>query len=722
MSIAGAVRQAAGLADEREASVAPATLYLALDGVHCARCETRLHQLLDGRVAKLDLDLMSRTASLTPRAGGPSLATLMPELAAAGFEPRLLDEDDPVATMRPARRRELARIGVAILGAMQVMMFAWPDYFGRVPDATVAGLLRWAQFAVAIPVVAYSGWPFFTGAARALLARSLTMDVPVALSLVMATAASAWRTIDGSGALYFDTATMFVALLLTGRHLESATRARATERLRLLAEGPPATARRVDAEGIQVVKTALLVPGDRVSVSPGEALPVDGVLEQVAELDESLLTGESHPVTRSAGDTAFAGSLNVCASPIVLRTLAGVGRTRSAQILQLLRRAAARKPAVQQRADQVAGAFTLIVLVLAACGAALAAGSGPDAALSVALAVLVASCPCALSLAVPACLAAATSRLAGHGVLVTRADRLLRLAQADTVLVDKTGTLTHARLHLDRIEPLRESTSKQVLSIARSLESGLRHPVALAFLADAPSAAATEVRVEAGRGVEGRVEGRWFRIGPSAAAIAAKDGALTWITLADEQGPLAHFALSAPVRAEAVDVVAELGRRGLRIELLTGDADAPARRIAELLHIETLAACQTPEDKLERLRALQAEGHVVMCVGDGLNDAPFLAAADASCAMPGGSAVAQARADIVLVNDRLDGLPLAIDVARQARRRIHQNLAWAALYNLSVLPLAMAGWLPPWLAAAGMSASSLVVVANALRLRGPGKS
>ncbi|TDU31647.1 Cu2+-exporting ATPase [Panacagrimonas perspica] len=724
MNAEGAAQVAAleaSLATDRDKSAPPSAVHLALDGVHCARCENRLRDLIGGRIATLELDLVSRTAALTPRAGGPSLAQLLLELKNAGFEPRVLGEDDPVVTMRPARRRDMARIGVAIIGAMQVMMFAWPSYFDGVPDPTIASLMRWAQFAVAIPVVAYAGWPFLAGAARTLRARTLTMDVPVALSLVMATAVSAWRTFDGSGPLYFDTATMFVALLLTGRHFESATRAQATQRLRQLAEGPPATARRIEGDEICIVKTLLLSPGDRVSVAPGEALPVDGQVEQPAEFDESLLTGESRPVTRARGDTAFAGSLNVGASPIVLRTLAGVGRTRSSEILHLLRRAAARKPAVQQRADQVAGWFTLAVLVLAAAGAALAARSGADAALSVALAVLVASCPCALSLAVPACLAAATSRLAAHGVLVTRADRLLKLAQADTALLDKTGTLTHARLHLDRIDPLRGATAQQVLRIASSLESGLRHPIALAFFAAASGSAATQVRVEAGRGVEGFVDGRRYRIGPATERIAGQDDALTWITLSDEQGSLAHFGLSAPVRDEAFETIDRLDRLGLRVELLTGDTTAPARRIASALRIPKFAAGQTPEDKLARLRALQAQGGVVLCVGDGLNDAPFLAAADASFAMPGGSAVAQARADFVLVSDRLDGLPLAIDVARQVRKRIRQNLAWAALYNLSVLPLAMVGWLPPWLAAAGMSLSSLVVVANAMRLRLPEK-
>lgn len=698
------------------------TVYLALDGIHCVRCEKRLRESIGRRVAKLDVDLMSKTAALTLRADGPSLAQLLPELDAAGFEPRVLGEDDPVATMRPARRLELARIGVAVIGAMQVMMFAWPGYFENVPDATIAGLLRWAQFAVAIPVVAFSGWPFFVGAWHAVKARTLTMDVPVALSIAIATAASAGRTIAGNGFLYFDTATMFVALLLTGRYFESTTRARATERLRQLAEGPPATACRVDGEGIRVVSTRQLVPGDRVSVAPGEALPVDGALEQLAELDESLLSGESRPVARQPGDIAFAGSLNVSPFPIVLRTSAGLGRTRSAEILQLLRRAAARKPVVQQRADRVAAGFTLAVLVLAAIGAGIAARSGLDAALEVALAVLVASCPCALSLAVPASLAAATSRLAARGVLVARADRLLKLAEADTALVDKTGTLTHARLHIESIELLRGMTTQQALRIASGLESGLRHPIALAFVDAASGPVATDVRVEAGRGVEGCVEGRRYRIGPSDEHVTARDDALTWVTLSDDDGPLAHFALSAPVRTEAHDTIEALRRRGLRTELLTGDTAAPARRIADALHIETFAAWQTPEKKLERLHALQAQGCVVLCVGDGLNDAPFLAAADASCAMPGGSAVAQARADFVLVNDRLDGLTLAIDVARQARSRIRQNLGWAAVYNLSVLPLAMIGWLPPWLAAAGMSVSSLGVVCNALRLRLPEKT
>lgn len=697
---------------------------LALDGVHCAACVQGVQRALAGRVQHCDVDVATRTAVIRHDPRRAPLRELLRALSAAGFRPRRLtvgDTADVAATDARERRRTLARIGVAVIGAMQVMMLAWPAYFDAVPDADVDALLRISQLLIATPVVFWAGQPFFVAALRALRLRTLTMEVPVALSIGIAWAASALRTAQGSGPLYFDTATMFVALLLIGRYLESATRAKAGERLRRLVDSVPSSAQRVCDDGsIESVAAAALRAGDRVRVMPGEALPVDGRLETAAELDEALITGESRPVPRRAGEPALAGSLHLGARPLLLVAQATGEATRVAGILRLLQQAAARKPPIQNLADRVAGHFTLAVLLIAAAGGLHAAPQGVDAALSVVIAVLVASCPCALSLAVPAVLAAATGRLAARGVLVARADRLLRLADVDTVLLDKTGTLTQARLRLERIVPACELSAAECHRIASALESGLPHPVAQALRRDTDATTATGIEVTPGRGVSGRVDGHRYRLGAAEEAVERGDRTLSWVSLSDAYGtPLAHFGLGAPLRDEAPAQVAELRRQGLSVELLTGDSEAAASRVARRVGIDVTAARQSPEDKLQRLRAHQVAGRVVLAVGDGLNDAPFLAAADVSAAMPNGAAAAQARADFVLVNDRLDGIGLALDLGRQARRRVRQNLGWAAAYNLSVLPLAFLGELAPWIAAAGMSLSSLLVVGNALRLDAP---
>ena len=690
---------------------------LALDGLHCSACVKRVEQVLASHQVQGEVDLASRAVSLRLAAGSEALAAVTAALKRAGLQPR------PVSLMADApaspapRRRALARIGLAVIGAMQVMMLAWPGYVAEGIDADVSALFRWSQWLIATPVVVWAGWPFFRGAFAALRQRSLTMDVPVALSLAIAYSASAARTLAGDGELYFDAATMFVALLLMGRHWEAATRARAATHLHALAGALPLMAERLDAgDASETVPLSALRAGDRLRVSPGEVVPVDGVLETAAALDESLLTGESTPVARYPGDAALAGSLNQGRCPLVLRADSVGDATQVAGILRLLQRAAARKPAVQQVADRVAGHFTMVVLVLAAVGGALALLRG-ETAMTVVIAVLVASCPCALSLAVPAALAAGTSRLATQGVLVARSDRLLRLADVDTVLFDKTGTLTEATLRVVETivagAPLADAAA-----IAAALEAGLPHPIARAFAAAADGRTATSLEVTPGQGVQGRVGGQWWQLGP-AAITADLDPALTWITLADSGGARVHFGLAATLRDSAAGLVARLRAAGLSVALLTGDAAGAARAVATQSGIAAVASRQRPAHKLAILRALQAEGRVVMAVGDGLNDAPFLAAADVSVALPGGAAATQARADLILVGDRLEGLWLARSVAQQVRRRVRQNLAWAALYNLSVLPLAMAGWLPPWLAAAGMSISSLWVVANALRLRLP---
>lgn len=694
-----------------------------LDGVHCSACVARLESMLAGKVARCDVDLATRTAAIRYDASRLTRADLLRLLVRGGFGPLRLhereEEADNAAAATRSRRLALARIGIAVLGAMQVMMFAWPAYTGSVADAEIASLLRWAQLLVATPTVFWAGWPFFAGAARALRASALTMDVPVALSLALAWAWSAVRTVQGEGLLYFDTATMFVALLLIGRFCESVTRAKARERLNRLAAAEPATAVRLDeGDRASIVALDRLAAGDRLRVMPGDAVPADGTLETMAELDESLITGESGPVTRRPGERVIAGSLNLAQVPLVFRAEEVGGRTRVAQMRGLLARAALRKPPVQVMSDRIAGHFTLAILGLAVLGGALAAPQGADAALGVVLSVLVASCPCALSLAVPAVLATVTSKLAARGVLVARADRLLRMADADVLLVDKTGTLTQSQLTVQRCETAPGRDRQRAMRIVAALESGLAHPIARAFAQAGDGTVAREVSVQVGQGVSGVVNGVSYRVRAADAAIASRDPALSWITLDDAHGvAVAHFGLGVELRPDARSTIEALTAEGVQVELLTGDAPQAAERSAAQAGIAHVAARQSPEDKLVRLRQLQQDGRVVLAVGDGLNDAAFLAAADVSAAMPAGSAATQARADLVLVGERLSGLRLARAAARQAVRRMRENLAWAALYNLAVLPLAFTGELQPWVAAAGMSLSSLLVVGNALRVR-----
>jgi Cu2+-exporting ATPase len=691
-------------------------ILLAVDGMHCASCVARVERALAG-ARDVRVNLAARAVEFAWDPARVPLSSLLRALDDAGFRPQLLADDAALRAAARARRHELARLGVSAILSMQVMMLAWPGYFtGGAVDPALDPLFRWSQWLLATPVVLYGGWPFFRNAWQSLRARLPGMDVPVALALGIAYLASAARTLAGSGEIWFDSATMFVLLLGAGRYLEGRTRALAAQRLRLLAGRQPLTARRVDGDAVTEVPAGELRAGDRVQVRSGEAAPVDGsLLGTPAELDESLLTGESRPVRREPGERVLAGSLNAGAGAVLLAAERVGGATHLSHIARLLNRAQAGRPRVQQLADRLAGGFIAAVLLLAALGAWLAAGRGADAALSVALAVLVASCPCALSLAVPAAVAAASSGLAGAGALLASPDALARLRDADTFVFDKTGTLTRPGLAIAEVRPLADLDAQRCLALAAALERDSTHPIAQAFAAVPTPLRAAGVRHEPGRGVSGAVDGARYALG---ATDAAPDGggALTWVQLADESRPLALIGLAAPVRAEAAAALDALRARGCALELLTGDAPEAAAPLARGLGLAGVRSRQSAEDKLARLRELQARGRVVVAVGDGINDAPFLAGADVAVAMPRGAALAQARADVILLGDSLAPLPLLLDTARRAMRVSRQNLAWALGYNLAVLPLAMAGWLAPWMAALGMSLSSLLVVGNAVRL------
>jgi Cu2+-exporting ATPase len=698
---------------------------LALDGIHCAACAGRVERLLAGRADQVRVNITARTVGFRYQPDRIRLSELLGGLDQAGFAPQVLAREEPAAHAARERRLAFARIGVATICAMQVMMLAWPSYFGVTPDPGIAQLLRWSQLVIAVPGVLWAGWPFFAGAWSGLRGGQLDMNAPVALALGVAFGASLLHTATGSGDLYFDTATMFVWFLAVGRHLEGRTRARAGEHLRLLAGRRSLTAQRHRNGTVETVAIGELRPGDALVVAPGEALPADGtVLGQAAELDESLLSGESHPVLRQPGTAALAGTINLGSTPLLIEVARTGADTVLAQITRLLDQAQRSKPRLQQLADRIAGQFVAAVLALAALGyfAALWRGAGSGAALNIALAVLVASCPCALSLAIPAALAAATSKLARQGVLVANAGALQTLASIDTVLFDKTGTLTRPGMSLRRVTPLAELDAANCTALAAALEQGNRHPIASAFATVPVAYQARQLSQAPGAGVSGTIDGRRHWLGaPESASWPAdlpppgsRDA--TRLLLCDETRALACFELGAELRPEAAALVAELQRRGLALELLSGDAADAVAAVAARLGLPRAASRQSPAAKLSHLQALQAAGRRVLAVGDGVNDAPLLAAADVSAAMPQGAALTQARADLLLLGDSLATLPQTLDTAQAALRRVRENLAWALLYNLAVLPLAMSGHLPPWLAALGMSLSSLLVVGNALRL------
>lgn len=702
---------------------------LLLEGMTCAACSWLIetHLKRSPAVRQLTVDVTSHRCTLTWDADQQPLSELMAELARIGYRPRPATDEAHRALAQQENRQALLRLGVAGFGMMQAGMVAVGMYTGAADEWKL--LLRWLSFLVATPVVLFAAAPFFQAAWRSLKAGRLIMDVPVALAIGLAYGASAWATVTGKGDVYFESIAMFTFFLLVGRYFEMRTRHRNRLAYGNLAQLMPLSARRLEQGREISVPVKTLVVGDRVRVKSGETFPCDGrVVQGHSDVVEALLTGESRPVPKKPGDTVVGGTLNG-ESDLELDVAAVGGETQLSAIERLVARAEGEKPRQVALADTVARYFVGAVLVIFALvwGAWLLIS--PERAFWVALSVLVVTCPCALALAMPTALTAATANLRRRGLLIARGHVLETLADIDRVILDKTGTLTLGQFSLQsvvRVSPDEAAWPEdRLLAIAGSLEAPARHPLTVAFRPWFDVYRASETRQFTAAGVEGTLDGVRYRLGNAAfsselyAAIeppTAPDETSLWLLLSNGQGPLAWFALEDQVRPGAEALVAFLSARGVAVELLSGDQSGAVARLADVLGIGSYMAGARPEDKLHRLQAAQARGERVLMVGDGINDVPVLSSADVSIAMASASDLAQTRADAVLLNSHLSVLAEVLALARRTRRVIRQNLALSLGYNVLALPLAAAGLVPPWLAAIGMTSSSLVVVFNALRL------
>lgn len=699
------------------------------DAMRCAACAWLIDRALRREPGVLDLTANAVTGRIR-LAWDPartSLSTLMARLAALGYRPWLATGEAREAERRRERNRWLLRLGVAGLGAVQAMMLAEALYLDTnqsMPAAT-RDFFRWLTFLVSTPVVFYSGWPFLEGMWRELRGRRLGMDTLIGGSTLLAYFASVLETVRGGVHVWYDAAVMFVLLLLVARMLEQRARGIASAQVDALARARPALATRErgdDASACEQVPLAELAPGDVVRVAPGEAVPADGILlDQASAFDEALLTGESEPVPRQPGDTVLAGS-HCHERPARIRLTHTGAATRLSQLVHLVEHAQATRPPLARATERIAGGFVGVLLVSAAAVYAWWHLHDPARALEVTLAVLVVSCPCALSLAVPAALTTAHGALARIGVLGLHPEALGALARSDRMVFDKTGTLGDGRPVLQQVQVFGafagEHGRARALRIAAALERDSRHPLARAFQRATDAPAATQVRLVPGAGLRGCVDGREWRLGHAGFACRARedDGAL-W--LGDGIDAVARFEIRETPRTDAAEAVAELRDAGIGIEICSGDATATVARFAATLGIGQARSRQSPERKLARVRELQAAGHIVAMVGDGLNDAPVLAGADVSLAMADGAALAQRAADFVVTSPSLARIPQAVALARRTHRIIRQNLAWALGYNLLAWPLAASGHVTPWIAALGMALSSLLVTLNALRLARP---
>jgi Cu2+-exporting ATPase len=700
---------------------------LMMEGISCAACGWLIERHLRSlpAVAEARLNLSNHRLHVSWSDSQLPLSRLLGQLRSIGYVAHPWQADRAAETLADENRLALRQLGVAGLlwfQAMMATMATWPE-FNIDLSPEMHTILRWVAMFLTTPIVFYSCAPFFRGAMRDLRTRHLTMDVSVSLAIGGAYIAGIWTAITGSGELYFDAVGMFALFLLAGRYLERRARERTAAATAQLVNLLPASCLRLDQQGqSERILLSELRLGDQVLVQPGAVLPADGkIIEGQSSIDESLLSGEYLPLRRVPGDAVTAGTLNV-ESALTVEVMALGHETRLSAIVRMLERAQAEKPRLAEIADRAAQWFLLLSLIAAAIIGVVWWEIDSSRAFWIVLAMLVATCPCALSLATPTALTTATGTLHKLGLLLTRGHVLEGLNQIDTVIFDKTGTLTEGRLALRSIKALGEQDADTCLSLAAALENRSEHPIAKAF-GRAP-VAAEEVSSLPGLGLEGTVDGQKLRIGQPAfvCALSASDippapeHTGQHLLLGDRQGPLAWFVLDDRLREDAHELLQACKARGWKTLLLSGDSSPMVAHVATQLHIDEARGGLSPDDKLAVLQQLHRQGRKVLMLGDGVNDVPVLAAADISVAMGSATDLAKTTADAVLLSNRLQALVQAFGLARRTRRVIIENLLWAGLYNGLMLPFAALGWITPIWAAVGMSISSLTVVLNALRL------
>ncbi len=711
---------------------------LVLEGITCAACvwlnEKHLSSL-EG-VEGAEVNYSNHQALVRWDETRIKLSAVLYEITRIGYSAHPYDPNRRQALLNHERKQSLRRIGVAAALGMQVMILSVAlyagDWWGMESD--FRQFFQRISLLLTAGVLVYSGQTFFRGAWKDFTLRRLGMDVPIALGLSIAFGASTWATLSGSGKVYFDSVVMFVLLVLGARYVELNNRTRAAgivdRKLPLL----PGSATRIDfhanAERYSTIPCVELRPGDHVLVKPGEIVTVDGtVIDGSASIDESILTGESLPVTRRKGEKVIAGSINID-SPIKVK-VTSVGRdTVLSGIERLLQRAQSGKSIFTQLTDRIASYFVVTVLSIAGLVAGYWLWQGSDIWLQATIAVLIVSCPCALSLATPAAMSAATSRALKNGILITREHALEALHAATHFIFDKTGTLTKGNIVLDRIEPLSDLSQRRCLEIAAALERQSEHPLAQAIVArtgkDAYGLRATHIANTPGEGMTGEIDGCVYSIGKPSFVLSTlgridEENAYlqhetTTVMLAAKNEPLCLFRFQDEIRADAKDVIQVLKRKGKNIAMLTGDRKAVAQNAANSIGIDNVYADKTPAQKLAVINDMNNRGVKTAMIGDGVNDAPVMGAAGVSIAMSETANITSANADILLVNKDLSSLVKAFGLAGETHKIIRQNIAWAIAYNIIAIPLAAMGYVPPWVAAIGMAASSVLVILNSSRL------
>ncbi len=702
---------------------------LIIEGITCAACIWLLEKHISSKpgVKSFHINHTTQRASLNWLPSDVKLSDILMMVYQLGYKAHPFKPNLEEEILNKERKRAIIRLGIAGFAMMQNMMFSVPLYVGMVTGISDSFLLlfRWVSLLVTTPVVFYSARPFFQAALRDLKTRHLTMDVPVSLAISIAYAASLYITIFGGEDVYFDSVAMFTFFLLLGRFLESQARLKSGQSISQLISLIPPTAIKLINGNEVVISAKDLCIGDKVRVKPATVIPADGiVISGQSSVDESALTGEFMPITKLMGDTVTGGTSNV-ENVIELSVTAVGANARISSIMRLLNRAQGEKPKTALIADRVASYFVASVLLITTAVFFFWWLKGSSNAFSIALSVLVVTCPCALSLATPTALTAATNLLRSKGFLITRGHVLESLAQANNLIFDKTGTLTVGQIIISEIRSASTFDTNALLKIAASLEQHSEHPIAKAFSGHS-TLPVDSILATPGGGIEGVVAGTRYRFGHikyASKLIDTLDGdALPpskgqWLALATSKQVIGWFLIGDRLRDESKSVITYLQSNGYQCTLLSGDQSDSVSLTAKTLGIDHSVGGASPEDKLRYMQSTQGLGRNTIMIGDGLNDVPVMAGTQLSIAMGNANDLTKLKADAILLSNNLKTLELSLETGKKTRNIIRQNISWAIGYNLLALPLAAVGMIPPYAAAIGMSASSLIVVCNAMRLR-----
>lgn len=692
---------------------------LLVSGAHCAVCISRIETAMRdfSGVSKARLNLSTGRLSLVWTGATGQAHDMVRRLGEIGYPATPFEPETGADAGSQEEKRLLRAMAVAAFASANVMMFSIPVWSGADMSEQTRQWFHWLSALIVLPTVAYSGRPFFTSAWSALKTRHVNMDVPISLGVLLACGLSLYEMLVGSGHTYFDAAAMLLFFLLIGRWLDSRLRAKAGAAARRLAAMQAASANRLDAAGqVRSVPAREVQPGDLLLIAAGEKVPVDAEIESGnSQLDAALVTGETRPVEAKPGTQIFSGMVNL-AAPLRVRATAKRDDSLLAEITRLVEAGEQSRSRYVRLADHAARVYVPVVHTLAALtlGGWLLAGAEPRIAIINAIAVLIITCPCALGLAVPAVQVVASGRLYKSGVLVKSGDALERLAEADAAAFDKTGTLTMGKPQLIN----RAAIADEDFELAAMLARTSHHPLsrAIADLAGMGEAA-REVGEIPGGGLQAGIDGTRVRLGSARwLGVDERGDAASEVWLQRSDDAPVRFAFADQERPGAADAVAAVEALGLPAQMLSGDHREAVRDMAKRLGMGHWSAGLKPAEKIAALEAAKADGRHVLMVGDGLNDAPALASAHVSMSLASATDISQAAADFVIQRDRLDAIPETIEIARKARRRVLENFALAALYNMIAVPLAVFGFVTPLVAAIAMSASSLLVTLNALRL------